>query len=623
MPHTLLTNVFDFLIQIDPFDQLPTDIQKEIAKSIKITYLAKGEQIAFSSECEDRFLYIIRKGSVEQRKSDGRLRAKLGEEDLFGFTFLEPLANAEDGYTVTALENVLVYLVPHAQIQQLMAIQPQYAALFAAQAQVRLQSALNVVWSEQEKGIFVKRVGDVASGSVATVEADMSIRDVAKAMRKAKRSSTAIVYNDDEIVGLITDRDMTMRVIAGEIPLDTQVKEVMTSPALTVGPEDLVLNAVSLMMQHNVRSLPVVQNNRALGLLTNSHLVQKNRVQALFLIEKIKFCSTIEELSVLSSDRQAIFEALVDGRVSAEIIGQVMTLIMDALNRRIIQICEEQLGEAPVSYAWIVAGSTARHEVHMLSDQDNAIVYDDAATADDKAYFIKLAKMVCHGLDACGYPLCSGNFMASNSKWCQPLSVWKAYYSKWVANPHYDMLLNATVFLEVRTIYGQAEYSTELQRHLFHEIQSGREFLSSMVRDSVSVNPPLGIFNNLVVEKGGENSNTLNIKRYALTLIVDLARIYGLLVGSEKVGTEARFRCAHEQGAMSESMLKDIVEAFRFVAQVRYAHQLDSLKKGATIDNNIAPADFSSFERKHLKDAFRIIANLQEAAKLRFGITGR
>ncbi|WP_087024003.1 DUF294 nucleotidyltransferase-like domain-containing protein [Thaumasiovibrio subtropicus] len=623
MTHTLLTNVLDFLVQIDPFDQLPADVQKEFAKSIKITYLAKGEQIAFSATCEDRYLYIIRKGSVEQRKSDGRLRAKLGEEDLFGFTFLEPLANAEDGYTVTASENALLYLVPHVQIQQLLQTQPEYATLFAAQAQVRLQSALNVVWSEQEKGIFVKRVEDVASGRIATVQSTESIRDVAKAMRRANRSSTALVYENEEIVGLITDRDLTMRVIAGEVPLDTQVCKVMTSPALTIGPNELVLNAVSLMMQHNVRSLPVVKDNQALGLLTTTHLVQKNRVQALFLIEKIKFSNTIDELAILASERQAIFEALVEGRVSAEIIGQVMTLIMDAFNRRIIQISEEKLGPPPVDYAWVVAGSTARHEVHMLSDQDNAIVFDDAATDADRIYFQHLASMVCNGLDACGYPLCSGKFMAATPKWCQPMKVWKAYYSKWVANPHYEMLLNATVFLEVRTIYGKAAFSTELQRHLFSEIGKGREFLASMMRDSVSVNPPLGIFNNLVVEKGGENSNTLNIKKFALTLIVDLARIYGLQVGSEKVGTEARFQCAYEKGAMSESMLKDIIGAYRFVSQVRYIHQLKSLKSAEIADNNIDPSDFSSFERKHLKDAFRIIANLQDAAKLRFGVGGR
>ncbi|WP_207234110.1 putative nucleotidyltransferase substrate binding domain-containing protein [Shewanella maritima] len=591
---------------------------KDVASCTSITYLGRGEQIEFGDDNTEKYLYIIRTGSMEQRRPDGVLRSKMGEEDLFGFTFLEPLKNALDGYKATAIENTLLYKVPHSKLLKLTKQYPQFSESISAGAQLRLRSALNVVWSNKEKGLFLKKVSEVARGQAAVVDIDMSIQDVAKEMRNACRSSTAIIKQDGKIVGLITDRDMTKRVIADGMDISLPIKAVMTTPAITIDPDDLILKAASLMMQYNIRSLPVVRGNDVLGLLTSSHLVQKHRMQAIFLIEKIKYTDTPEGLAELTSERQAIFEALVEGRVDSEIIGQVMAMIMDGYNRRLLQMAEEQFGAPPCDYNWIVAGSHARNEVHMLSDQDSAIILQEGATEADKAYFQQLSEFVTHHMDACGYPNCTGHYMASNPKWCQTLSVWKECYRKWVTNPQYGMLMNVSVFLEVRSLHGNAELSESLQNHLHSLINEDNQFLPSLVNDAVRTQPPLGIFNKLVLEKSGNNTRVLNIKKYALTLIVDLARIYGLAVGCSKTGTRERFEFAVEQKLLNEDDFKDVIEAFYFLTQLRFNHQLSALRQGLQPNNHMEPSAISSFERKHLKDAFRIISNMQEAAKLRF-----
>ena len=617
MPQTLIPNIHDFIAKIDPFDQLPHELQRQIACSIKITYLAKGEQVHFGGENELSYLYVIRTGAMEQRKHNGTLRAKLSAEDLFGFTFLTAHEQNEEDYTATAIESTLLYLIPHAELTKLLEEYPDFTEHFAGSAQVRLHSALDVVWSDSEKGIFVKKVSDVASERIAVVDSDTPIQEVAKVLIDVC-SPTAVVKEKGVIVGVITDRDLTKRVVMAGLDVCLPVSEIMTPHPLTIGPNDLVLKASSLMMQHNIRSLPVVENNTVLGVLTTTHLVRNNRMQAVFLIEKIKYAEDVNDLAVLTPERQAIFEALVDGQVNGDVIGHVMTMIMDAYNRRLIQMAIAHFGEAPCEFAWILAGSHARNEVHMLSDQDNAIILADDATASDRLYFQHLAMWVCNALDACAYPLCTGKFMAANPKWCQPLSVWKASYTKWVGNPEYDCLLNVSVFLETRWLYGNEQFNSELQTHLFAIIKESNVFLPSLVRDSVSINPPLGIFNSLVLEKSGEHSNMLNIKKFALTLLIDLARIYGLASGSEQMETTARFRHANKQKILSDDMLKNVLGAFQFITQIRLLNQSVALKEGREPDNHIDPDVFGSFERKHLKDAFRIISSLQEAAKLRF-----
>jgi CBS domain-containing protein len=622
MGSSLTPNIYDFLIKLDPFDKLPGEIVESLSNQVKVRYLAQGERIEFSALCEDRYLYIIRTGAIEQRRSDGQLRSRLGEEDQFGFTFLEPLKDSEDGYFAEAIRDSLLYLIPHAVVDSVCSEHPEFADYFASKAQVRLSYAVNEGSREEEKGLFYRRVGEIASENIAIVDIETPIRQVAQMMcgesEEGRRSSCAVVKCDGDIVGIVTDRDMTKSVVAAGVDTGEPIRQVMTHNPQLIQADDKVIQAISMMLQYNIRCLPVLQGNNVVGLLTTTHLVHNHRTQALFLIEKIKYASSPDALAALRNERQSIFESLVDSGVSAELQGRVMSMIMDAFTRRLIQMTEALLGPPPCDYAWMVAGSHARNEVHMLSDQDSALVLSDQAKPEDMMYFTHLAMRVCNGLAACGYPLCDGKYMAASPKWCQPLGVWKEYYRKWVASPEYNKLLSISVFLEVRSVYGNQELVEQIQQHLHQCIQESSKFLPSLVRDAIDTQPPLGIFNNLVLEKGGDNSHTLNIKKYALNLIIDLARIFSLSAGGSITGTEERFSYAAAHGAMSHDSCKNIIEAYKFISCVRFKHQLQAIKENRMPDNHIAPDSFSSFERKHLKEAFKIISELQDVAKLRF-----
>ena len=618
---SLTPNIYDFLIRLDPFDKLPQEMVLTLSGQVKVRYLAKGERIEFSSLCHDKYLYIIRTGAIEQRRRDGQLRARLGEEDQFGFTFLEPLKDSEDGYQAEAIEDALLYLIPHEQVLNICESHPEFADYFASQAKRRLTSAVDYACREEEKGLFYRRVEEIASENITIVDPETSIRAVAELMcgnDKRSHSSCAAVLDKGELVGIVTDRDMTRSVVAKGVDTASPIKLVMTPNPQLIHADDKVIQAISVMLQYNIRCLPVVKGKEVVGLLTTSHLVHNHKTQALFLIEKIKYASTVEALAALKEERLSIFQSLVESGISAEIQGRVMSMIMDAFTRRLLQITEELLGPAPCDYAWVVAGSHARNEVHVLSDQDSAIVLSDEMKPEHELYFRHLAMRVCNGLAACGYPLCDGKYMAASPKWCQPLSVWKEYYRKWVSSPEYNKLLSISVFLETRGIYGNTDLVDQLQNHLHQCLQKSNQFLPALVKDAIDTQPPLGIFNNLVLEKGGDNSKTLNIKKYALNLIIDLARIFSLSAGGSMTGTEERFEYAAAHGAMSEDSCQNIIGSYKFITQVRFQHQLQALKEGRVPDNHIAPDSFSSFERKHLKDAFKIISELQDVAKLRF-----
>lgn len=618
MEQSLLPNIVTFLQRIAPFNQLPERALDDIAASAEILYLGKGQWLDAPHSAQG-FLYIVRTGSVEQRLPDGTLRARLGEEDVFGFSL--PAHGEQPEYQAVALENCLLYRFDYAALLESIRDFPQVKKLLARSANSRLQSSVNVKWSEAEKGIFFKPVSAVASSRIAIASPEMSIQQVAQLMRHRTNSSCAVIVEGEKLLGMITDKDMTKRVVAGGVDISQPVTAVMTSRPFTVGQDELVMSAVGLMMRHNIQNLPVLDaNKQVVGLITPQQLIQKNSVQAIFLIERIVRCESVHELSQLALERQAIFEAMAEANLPAQLMGQVLTMIYDAFTRQLIVLAERAFGPVPCRFVWLAAGSHARGEIHLGSDQDNALVLEEQATENDRTYFSHFAMYVCKGLAECGYALCTGRFMAATPKWCQPLTVWKQYYHKWAVNPEYDMLLNLTVFLEIRAVAGDNALFDELDAFRLRKMKNNAKMMSALVRNALAIRPPLGIFNNLVLVKNGQNEKSLNIKKAAITCLVDLARIYTLHEGGSAINTEERLAFARQENVINEGSYQDLIGTYRYVTQLRYTHHLQCLRQGLPVSNDIAPDRFGSFERQHLKDAFRIISAFQEMMKMRFGV---
>jgi len=86
------------------------------------------------------------------------------------------------------------------------------------------------------------------------------------------------------------------------------------------------------------------------------------------------------------------------------VVTRLIADIADPVIRRLLMLAEETLGPAPVPYLWLACGSQGRQEETGVSDQGNCLILNDAVTdADRDGYFAQMAKIVCDGLDACGY----------------------------------------------------------------------------------------------------------------------------------------------------------------------------------------------------------------------------
>lgn len=116
-------------------------------------------------------------------------------------------------------------------------------------------------------------VRDIMKKNVISIDSSMSVQDAAKMMDDA--SIGAIVVLEKGIaMGIITERDMTRRIIAKGKSSTTSVKEVMSSPVIVVNPDDSVWEAAQLMKTRKVHRLPAVKDNRLVGIITTSDIVR-------------------------------------------------------------------------------------------------------------------------------------------------------------------------------------------------------------------------------------------------------------------------------------------------------------------------------------------------------------
>jgi len=83
-----------------------------------------------------------------------------------------------------------------------------------------------------------------------------------------------VVVEDGRVVGVITERDYSRKVVLqGRTSRDTLVNEILSSPAITVAPEDSIETCMKLMTARRIRHLPVIENGVLTGLVSMGDLV--------------------------------------------------------------------------------------------------------------------------------------------------------------------------------------------------------------------------------------------------------------------------------------------------------------------------------------------------------------
>ena len=113
------------------------------------------------------------------------------------------------------------------------------------------------------------KLRDVMASPVIRIHPDESVAVAARTLERYNIGILPVCGSDGRLCGLVTDRDLVTRCVAsGRSPVNTTVREVMTSKIIAAGPEMDAAQAAGIMGREQSRRLPVVENGRLCGMVS-------------------------------------------------------------------------------------------------------------------------------------------------------------------------------------------------------------------------------------------------------------------------------------------------------------------------------------------------------------------
>nr|WP_319486169.1 DUF294 nucleotidyltransferase-like domain-containing protein [uncultured Cohaesibacter sp.] len=597
----------EFASHRHPFDLLEMSRLETLGESTIALEVKQGDVILDVGQ-KVSGLYLIRSGEVDLITPEGNLLLHLTIGNCFGERAM--LSDGKAPNKAVASRDSRLFIIPKASFNELIAASPSFHAFFDSSLAKKVAAGGQ---SDSTTDLISITIGELMTPDPITIAPDTTATNAAKLM-KSRNISCLLITEQDRLIGILTSGDMAHRIVAAGRSLDTPVRDIMTPNPFTLGPEALGFDALLSMMERTHTHLPVVEKGRLVGILTNTNLVHRQAVSAPFLIRDLQRQDSFENLAAIVAKVPQMLAQLVGSGVDAHNIGRIVTNVTDSLTRRLVQLAEERLGKAPIPYLWLACGSQGRQEQTGVSDQDNCLILDECySEAEHGDYFQRFARFVSDGLDAAGFYYCPGDMMATNPRWCQPVSVWRSYFANWIDKPDPMAQMLASVMFDLRPIVGDESLFAGLYQETLEKAKKNSIFRAHMISNSLNHTPPLSFFRGFALIRKGEHKDTVDLKLNGVVPIVDLARAYALQGAITAANTRERLTLARDIGTISHSGAQDLIDAYDLIATMRLAHQARQIREGSKPDNFLAPASLSELERNHLKDAFLMIKTQQSA----------
>jgi CBS domain-containing protein len=618
----ILDEVINFLKQEPPFQFLDEPTLKSVASSLSMEFYPKDTVILKQDGPPSDSLRIIKKGAVKilMRSENGEDVAidYRGEGDYFGF--LSMIGETRQKTTALAADDTICYTLEKKRVLKLIEANPPFSEYFISYLSRFVDKTYSEIHSKSlfhgssDRFLFTTKAGDVAT-EVRTIGEHATIQEAAQLMMRYKISSVIVLDKRNVPAGIVTDRDLREKVVARGRSLSEPIKNIMTISLIRVDAGDSCFEAVMKMIKYNIHHILVIEDGTMKGIMTNHDLMVLQGTSPLSFAHDIENQQTMEGLVPVSKKINNIIGLLLEEGAKAGNITKAITEINDRLIKKVLEIGERKYGQPPVPYCWIVFGSEGRREQTFRTDQDNAIIYADPATPEEekdiRSYFSDFTSSIRGSLAEIGFPPCPAGYMASNPMWCQPLRVWKRYFSSWINEPVPDAVLKTLILFDFRPLYGKFSLSEELRNSFMPGMPDQGIFLGHMANIIVKNTPPIGFLRSFVVEKSGEHKDELNLKVRGIAPLVDAVRLFALEKGVKETSTLGRIAALKDKHPIVREHAEELEHAFEFIMLLRIQHQFEQIREGRDPDNFINPHSLSNLERKIIREAFHLVSKMQ------------
>jgi CBS domain-containing protein len=568
-----------------PFDEMEPEALQFLERRLSVAYYARGEVITDPERGVADRLYIVKQGRVQ-------CDAVLGPGEFFPVGALVGRRATTNVYRAQA--DTFCWELRGAEFHALLemsavfrAFCTDHLAMLLARSQKRLRAEAGEALIERAGMLAPLR--SVLRRPAVSCARETPVREVLATMRRERVGSMVVVDAALQPLGIFTTQDVLERVAAPQADVSAAIGTMMTPAPFTLEEGATLAEAALAMARRRIRHVVVTRDGRLAGVVSERDLFALQRVGVLRTAESVAAATSLAQLVAAAADIRRLTSHLLAQGVAAEALTAMASALNDALTQRAIELAAARR-QLSGSWCWLALGSEGRMEQTFITDQDNALIYIGGNGGGSKAELLELADEVNRALDACGFPLCKGDIMARNPRWCLTAQEWRRLFDDWIRNTDPEALLGASVFFDLRPLAGEARLAGDLREAVLAQAAANRAFLRAMADTALRARPPLGLI-------GDFSDDQIDLKALGARPFVDAARVLGLAAGSPETGTAARLRAAGEKTA---------VEAFHYIQMLRLRNE----------GNVIRVKGLNEIDRRVLKEAFRQAVALQSRLRL-------
>lgn len=630
--NTIAVRVADFLKKYPPFDIIPEEKLSELSKQVSIVYLEKGNVLFNANDTLHSHFYIVKEGAIqikEPKEDSLRMVDICDEGDVFGIRPL--IANSNYQMTAVAEEETILYGIPLEDFLPILNANANIGLYLIDSFSSKTRSPFTKDYSKQlyqntsqtHYQHFFELQPAPFNRNVIKAFAHTNIQEIAHRMTQKRVSSMVIVNEKNYPIGIITDKDLRKQIGSGYFSTDMTAEQCMSSPVITYPRKMTISEAQFEMIKNNISRLVITQdgtpNSPVYGILTPHDIEVTRGHDVPGLMKAIKRAEQSKHLKRIRQQSLKLLKGYVLQNIPLGLITNLFHQLFEAITVKAVEICIKRMpSPPPVRFALMSLGSHGRKEQFLITDQDNALVFENVPPEryeQVQGYFLELATKINAMLYKIGYDYCPAGMMAKNPKWCMSLSQWKNQFNQWVTNADNQALLMFCIFYDICFTYGESTLVDKLMEGVFKSTQDNERFFALMTQSTLENPSPLGIFRQFIVEQNGEHKDYFDIKGRALTTLTDIGR---LLILSHKVkgitNTAERF----EKLAQLEPQNKELFLACASAAKTLLKFRI---KSGIENDDNGRYLNIKNLKKEDkvkLKRCFKAISNAQELIKMRF-----
>ncbi len=598
-----------FLRAHPPFDSLDDAELERVAGCAAPESFRAGEVVFEQGGEPVRQLRILHTGTIELA-ANGKVLHVLGAGEVFGHGSL--LSGLPAAFSARAVQESRCYRIAGDEAEALLS--GPAGVKFVARSLLEEPTELHTLAREPAVNTADEPVGSLVRGEAVLCGPDTSIREAAQLMSAGPGTAVVIDLGAGGF-GILTDRDLRTKVVAGGMSGEEAVSAAMSAPAYTCTADRRAGEVLAEMFDRGLRHFPVVSpTGRIVGVVEDTDLVALRTRSSFYLRHRIATARSDEELVTVARELRPMVVALHDARVAAANVMSVYAVCVDALTRRLLKLALDRRGGVDVEFAWLALGSQARREAMPSSDVDSAIVWFDrgGGTEDEtRAELLDLAREVIGGLRACGLRMDENGVNASAAPFVRSVASWQHAAQSWISDPTQEKaLILSSVIVDSRPVWGV--HTGTPVADTFRLAAGYPRLLRMLARFALSHRPAARRFRGLVLEHGGDHPGTLDLKSGGLVPILDLARWGAISAGVTTATTPERLRAAAEAGTLAPADTHTLQDAFELINNLRLEHQVAQIRAGRQPDDHVDPDELSALMRVQLREAFRAVATIQK-----------